>query len=166
MDTEILKRFDLGGNVAVITGAGGALCGTMADALGAMWREGGRSGYQPGESRGQVQSIAAPRGRPGRLSRRPRPVRLRKCCAEIERLWGPPDFLINGAGGNDPRGTPRRIPRPRRIGFSAAQSFFDLDPNGFSKVFELNFMGTFLTTQAFAKRWSRRGKASSSTSPR
>ena len=35
MQNEILKRFDLTGKVAVITGGGGALCGAMAEALGA-----------------------------------------------------------------------------------------------------------------------------------
>ena len=87
------------------------------------------------------------------------PVRLRKCCAEIERLWGPPDFLINGAGGNDPRGTTSgEFHDPAGSGSPAGQSFFDLDPAGFRQVFDLNFMGTFLTTQAFAKRMVAKGK--------
>ena len=36
MTNEILKRFDLRGKVAAVTGGGGELCGAMADALGAM----------------------------------------------------------------------------------------------------------------------------------
>ncbi|MFA5915440.1 MAG: SDR family NAD(P)-dependent oxidoreductase, partial [Burkholderiales bacterium] len=36
MSNAILQRFDLGGKSVVITGGGGALCGAMADALGAM----------------------------------------------------------------------------------------------------------------------------------
>ncbi len=30
---------------------------------------------------------------------------VRECYEAVCSLWGPPDFLINGAGGNDPRGS-------------------------------------------------------------
>ena len=36
MKSDILKRFDLTGKIAAITGGGGELCGAMAEALGAM----------------------------------------------------------------------------------------------------------------------------------
>ena len=36
MNRNILKRFDLSGKTAAITGGGGDLCGHMAEALGAM----------------------------------------------------------------------------------------------------------------------------------
>src|SRR5450759_1398547 len=36
MNSTILQRFDLEGRTVAITGGGGALCGAMADALGAM----------------------------------------------------------------------------------------------------------------------------------
>ena len=35
MQSNLSDRFDLSGKVAAVTGAGGALCGAMADALGA-----------------------------------------------------------------------------------------------------------------------------------
>ena len=41
MPPSIAERFDLSGRVTAITGAGGALCGAMADALGAGRRQGG-----------------------------------------------------------------------------------------------------------------------------
>ncbi len=37
MSIPVLQRFDLAGRPAVITGAGGALCGTTADALASIW---------------------------------------------------------------------------------------------------------------------------------
>ena len=37
------------------------------------------------------------------------------------------------------------------------ESFFDLDPAGFRHVFDLNFMGTFLTTQTFSRAMVAKG---------
>jgi NAD(P)-dependent dehydrogenase (short-subunit alcohol dehydrogenase family) len=69
-------------------------------------------------------------------------------------------LLINGAGGNDPRGsTSVEFEEPAGAG-ATAQSFFDLDPAGFRRVFDLNFMGTFLATQVFARGMVAKGKGS------
>ena len=50
------------------------------------------------------------------------------------------DVLINGAGGNKKEATT-----------SPDLSFFDLPADAVRFVFDLNFMGTFLTTQIVAK---------------
>jgi NAD(P)-dependent dehydrogenase (short-subunit alcohol dehydrogenase family) len=69
-------------------------------------------------------------------------------------------LLITGAGGNDPRGsTSAEFEEPAATG-ATAQSFFDLDPAGFRHVFDLNFMGTFLTTQVFSRGMVAKGKGS------
>jgi NAD(P)-dependent dehydrogenase (short-subunit alcohol dehydrogenase family) len=69
--------------------------------------------------------------------------------------------LINGAGGNDPRGSTSEEFHGL-VGSSGpdARSFFDLDAAGFRQVFDLNFMGTFLVTQTFSKGMVERGKGS------
>jgi NAD(P)-dependent dehydrogenase (short-subunit alcohol dehydrogenase family) len=86
---------------------------------------------------------------------------VKECYGAVCSLWGPPDFLINGAGGNDPRGsTSEEFHDPARSPGLAVQSFFDLDPAGFRQVFDLNFMGTFLTTQAFSRGMVEKGKGS------
>ena len=66
---------------------------------------------------------------------------------------GPVDILINGAGGNSPRATTTSEvmgaedlePSPDR------KSFFDLNRADVGFVFDLNFLGTLLPTQVFAR---------------
>ena len=64
---------------------------------------------------------------------------------------GPCDILINGAGVNNPRATTDK--EYFEVGDIEAdtKSFFDLDKSGVEFVFNLNFIGTLLPTQAFAK---------------
>ena len=62
---------------------------------------------------------------------------------------GPCDILINGAGGNNPRATTDN--EYHHEAKEGGKSFFDLDPNGVDFVFKLNFQGTLLPTQTFAK---------------
>lgn len=66
--------------------------------------------------------------------------------------FGKCDILINGAGGNNPRATTDdEFFDQTKFGFENNKSFFDLDPAGFNFVFGLNFTGTLLPTQVFAR---------------
>ena len=68
--------------------------------------------------------------------------------AIILQHFGSIDILINGAGGNHSDA----ITGPEKFADGAeGKSFFDLDENGFSSVFSLNFTGTFLPSQVFGK---------------
>lgn len=68
------------------------------------------------------------------------------------------DLLINGAGGNNAKAT-------CSIEFENSStneeiSFFELEKEGVDFVFNLNFMGTFLTSQVFAIDMVKNGRGS------
>ena len=162
MKSDILKRFDLTGKVTAITGGGGELCGAMAEALGAMGVK--VAVLDINLEKAEARSLAVTQS--GGTARAFRcdvldAVQVRECYEVVCSLWGPPDFLINGAGGNDPRGsTSEEFHGLAGSSVPAAQSFFDLDQAGFRQVFDLNFMGTFLVTQVFSKGMVEKGKGS------
>jgi len=86
---------------------------------------------------------------------------LKECYREIESQWGSPDFLINAAGGNDPRGTTsEEFLELNDLDKKGVTSFFDLVFEGFQYVFNLNFLGTFLPTKVFARGMVDKGKGS------
>lgn len=157
--TDILKRFDLTGKTAAITGGGGDLCGAMAQALGGAGVKVAVLDISLEKAEAAARSVGLAGGTAKALKCNVLDAaELKKCCEEISALWGPPDFLINGAGGNDPRGsTSVDFQEPAWEGAPPVQSFFDLDPAGFRHVFDLNFMGTFLATQAFAQGMVAKG---------
>ena len=62
---------------------------------------------------------------------------------------GPCDILVNGAGGNNPRATTDN--EYQHEAKEGGKSFFDLNAEGVDFVFKLNFQGTLIPTQIFAK---------------
>ncbi len=66
-------------------------------------------------------------------------------------VLGPCDILINGAGGNNPRATTDKEYYESGDIDAETKSFFDLDKSGVEFVFDLNFIGTLLPTQEFAR---------------
>lgn len=78
---------------------------------------------------------------------------LEKAREEIIEKLGPVDILINCAGGNHPKGSTddefydvEAVKNNPEI-----KTFFDLDEEGVGFVFDLNFLGTLLPSQVFAK---------------
>jgi len=63
--------------------------------------------------------------------------------------FGPCDILVNGAGGNNPRATTDN--EYQHEAKAGGKSFFDLNAEGVDFVFKLNFQGTLIPTQIFAK---------------
>jgi NAD(P)-dependent dehydrogenase (short-subunit alcohol dehydrogenase family) len=149
----IMKPFDLSGTVCAVTGAGGALCGTMAQALAGVGVKVVLLDINHERALERSEAIRLAGGEAKALSCDVLDEsQLTDCYGEICRRWGPPDFLINGAGGNDPRGTTTEeftelddLDRPDM------KDFFDLELEGFQSVFNLNFLGTFLPTKILAR---------------
>jgi NAD(P)-dependent dehydrogenase (short-subunit alcohol dehydrogenase family) len=160
MANAILDRFDLSGKTAAVTGGGGDLCGHMVEALGAMGAKVAVLDISLEKAEARSRSVS----KAGGVAEAYRcdilnADQLRGCYDAVCRRWGPPDFLINGAGGNDPRGsTSEEFHEPEKSLEPGEKSFFDLDPAGFRQVFDLNFLGTFLVTQIFAKGMVIKGK--------
>ncbi len=72
---------------------------------------------------------------------------LRKAADCVLETFGPPDTLINNAGGNAPEATTG----PQR-------TFFDLTPAAFRSVVDLNLVGTVLPSQVFGRHMVDRGE--------
>lgn len=144
---------NLTGKVAVVTGAGGVLCSNFAKVLA---RAGAKVALLDlNEAAAQVfaDEIVAEGGIAKAYSCNVLDKDI--CYAVAEKVMadlGPCDILINGAGGNNPKATTDK--EYFEIGDIEAdtKSFFDLDASGVGFVFNLNFLGTLIPSQAFAQQ--------------
>ena len=144
---------DLTGKVAVVTGAGGVLCSSFAKTLAAAGAKVALLDINEEAAKGFADEIVADGG----VAKAYKCNALDKdsCNAVAEAVLadlGPCDILLNGAGGNNPRAT-----TDKEYYFSGdidedCKNFFNLDADGVSFVFNLNFLGTLIPTQAFAKQ--------------
>ena len=140
--------FGLKGKVAVVTGGGGVLCGTMSRALG---RAGARVAVLdlfPGAAQRVADEIVAAGGealavRCDVLDK----ASIEAAANAVLAAFGRVDLLINGAGGNKKEATT-----------SADLRFFDLPPNATQWVFNLNFLGTLLPSQVFGRLMADQGE--------
>ena len=145
-------QMDLTGKVAVVTGAGGVLCSVMAEALAMCGAKVALLDLNLEAAKANAEAIAAKgyiaKGYAANVLDK---ESLAAAHAAVLTDFGPCDILINGAGGNNPRATTDK--EYFEIGDMDAdtKSFFDLEQKGVEFVFNLNFIGTLLPTQEFAK---------------
>ena len=152
MGTETGSMFDLSGKVAVITGGGGDLCSVLAHALGSLGVKVAVLDIDLGKAENAADRIKRAGGQALALQCNVlKPGELEECSQAVGREWGGVDLLIPGAGGNHPGGTTsEEVFEPKGKKQVGGVDFFDLDFSGFRQVFDLNFLGTFLTIQAFS----------------
>ena len=152
MEKNVINT-DLTGKVAVVTGAGGVLCSAFAKVLA---RAGAKVALLD-LNEAAAQTYAAEIVAEGGLAKAYACNVLDKdvCYAvadAVEADLGKCDILINGAGGNNPRATTdKEYFEPGDLE-ADTKSFFDLDKSGVEFVFNLNFIGTLIPTQAFARQ--------------
>ncbi len=162
MNHPILKQFDISGGVAVITGAGGALCGTLSRALGQAGVKVAVLDLHEEKAELTAEAIRAAGGTAQAFATNVLDEQmLNACYDEVKQLWGAPNYLTNGAGGNDPRGTTsNEFFAQTDFENTDVTGFFDLEFEGFQFVFSLNFLGTFLPTKVFARGMAERQSGS------
>ena len=147
-------NIDLEGKIVVVTGGGGILCGAFAKALAKC----GAKVAVLDLAKDKADKIAEEINNAGGIAIGVRANVLEQESLEaaralVNKKFGPCDILINGAGGNHPKGTTTKeyLYKEDLEYKEGIITFFDLDPKGIEFVFNLNFLGTLLPTQAFAK---------------
>ena len=143
---------DLSGKVAVVTGAGGVLCGMFAKTLA----EAGAKVAVLDLNEQAAKEIADTIEKEGFTAKAYKANVLERSSLEevhasILAELGPCDILINGAGGNNARANTDKEYFEMGDIEADVKSFFDLDQSGVEFVFNLNFLGTLLPCQIFAK---------------
>ncbi len=146
---DLPLNVDFSGKVVVITGAGGVLCSMMAKAYA---QAGAKvAALDLNEEALQKLEGEIPEGQT--LKGYKANVLERESLEEVHRAvlrdLGTCDILINGAGGNNKRATTDN--EYQHEAKAGQTTFFDLDQDGVDFVFKLNFQGTLLPTQVFAK---------------
>ncbi len=139
-------QVNLENKVAVITGAGGIICSEFAKALA-------ECGAKVALLDINYEAAAKFAEEIGENA-----IAIRCNCLDKESIieakktvnesFGEVNFLINGAGGNNPRAsTDNETMTPDLEG---VKDFFALDESGLKFVFDLNITSAFLVTQVFA----------------
>ena len=148
--------FDIQGNITVITGGTGVLGSTIAKYL---VENGARViilGRNAEKGNAIVESIAKKdatleRSAWGTLEFLSADVldrnRMEEVCQYIINRYARVDTLLNAAGGNMPGAT-----------IGPKQNVFDLNPDDFQSVLQLNLTGTVIPTQVFLHPMAKQGK--------
>ena len=143
-------NIDYSGKVVVITGAGGLICGAMARAFA----QSGAKVAALDLNEEAVKKLADELKAEGFTCEGYRanvldPDALEEVHKAVLSDLGACDILVNGAGGNNPRATTDN--EYQHEAKEGGKSFFDLQADGVDFVFKLNFQGTLLPTQTFAR---------------
>ncbi len=144
---------NLSGKVVVVTGAGGVLCSHFAKVLARAGAKVALLDLNVDAAQAYADEIVAE----GFVAKAYKCNVLEKetcdaVAAAVMADLGPCDILVNGAGGNNPRATTDKEYFELGDIDADTKSFFDLEASGVGFVFNLNFLGTLIPTQTFARQ--------------
>ena len=155
-------KVNLQDQVALVTGGGGVLCSTMSRALAACGAKIAVADLKKEAAEAVAAQIRQEGGKAISVACNVlEKASLDAANAKVKQELGPVDILINGAGGNHPKGTTSMehlTPQALANTNKDLITFYDLDPKGIEFVFNLNFLGTLLPTQAFTREMAGKGK--------
>jgi NAD(P)-dependent dehydrogenase (short-subunit alcohol dehydrogenase family) len=145
---DLSKGFNLKGKVAVITGGSGILCSEIAKAIGECGgkvvildiSEEAMKNLSEYMNQRNIENLTI---KTDILNKE----NLKEAAKKTVDKFGKVDILINGAGGNKAEATT-----------GPNLSIFDLPEEAVKSVFNLNFMGTFLTSQVFGELIANKGE--------
>lgn len=149
------KHESLNGKVAVITGGGGVLCSGFAKTLAEQGVKVAVLDLNEDAAKKVADEINSNGGTAIAVGCNVlEPESMKQARDIVAEKLGTCDILLNGAGGNNPKGTTTKealekidlVEKDENV-----KTFFDLDPEGISFVFNLNFLGTLIPTQIFAR---------------
>ncbi|MCK5812118.1 MAG: SDR family oxidoreductase [Clostridiales bacterium] len=146
-------KINLQNKVCVVTGGGGVLCSAFAKALAECGAKVAILDLRVENAKKVANEITKAGGQAiGVEANVLIKESLENARKEILDTFGTCDILLNGAGGNHPKGTTtKEYLFKEDIDNSDLITFFDLDPKGIEFVFNLNFIGTLLPSQVFSK---------------
>ena len=140
-------KVDLSEKIVALTGAGGVLisefakalaeCGAKVALLDINYEAAKKVADEIGENAFAVETNAL------------NTESLKNAKAQINEKFGKVNFLVNGAGGNNPKATTDNEYMTPDVS-DDIKTFFKLDEAGLRFVFDLNITSAFLTTQVFA----------------
>ncbi len=142
--------FGVSGKVVVITGGGGAICGSMSKMFAEEGAKVAVLDLRLEAAQKVVDEITAEGGEALALSCNvlDKPS-IEAAAKEIVDKWGTVDILVNGAGGNKPQATTGKD-----------MTFFEIPPDAIQWVFNLNLVSAVLSSQVFGKIMADKGEGS------
>jgi len=146
-------KVDLSNKIVAITGAGGVICSEFARALAECGAKVALLDINYDAANAVAEKIGdnAFALKCNCLDKED----IFRAKAAINAKWGAVNFLINGAGGNNPKATTdNEYMTPTTEG---VKDFFALEESGLKFVFDLNITSAFLVTQVLAKDMVKTG---------
>jgi NAD(P)-dependent dehydrogenase (short-subunit alcohol dehydrogenase family) len=140
--------FNVTDKCVAVTGGAGILCGQMAKALAAGGAKVAVLDYNSEGAAAVCKQIELAGG--SAVPIQVNVLKLEELQAAFEETveqLGKVDVLVNGAGGNK-----------KEASCVPPTTFFDLPPDAFRWVLDLNFMGTVLPSQVFGRHMAQRGE--------